>query len=267
MPTIDPSFIKKTVDKRLPKSRTDTLYELSKGWRNLALRQTVKNIQGKTKVPSLVDKLSSEVIEAEGAFGYYSKSSKQDKYSRQSIEECVDVGNMGLILMPVIFDPNSIKPGDFPDYSEMLVSIGYHNKRYKFAWVMPFDLSANYSNKELFEIYIKTIDAMILQQSMKFPDVSERRADALERFHSNYIMLHHDIDQYLEQNHFKHLAPPIEMSSKWVRMSGDMITHSLLLFGEIPEASYERYFRMATEKMRRRDLRYHVLNRLDEKST
>ena len=263
MPVVDPSSIKRRVDKRLPKSRADALYELSKRWRNLAFKQTVKNIQEKTKVPSLVDKLSSEVIEAEGAFGYYSKSSKRDKYSREAIEECIDVGNMGLILMPIVFDPNSIKPGDFPDYSEMLVSIRYHNKRYKFTWVMPFDLSANYSNKELFEIYIKAIDAMILQQGMKFPDVSERRADALERFHSNYIMLHHDIDQYLEQNHFKHLAPPIEMSSKWVRMSGDMITHSLLLFGEISEASYELYFRMATEKMRRRDLRYHVLNRLD----
>ena len=263
----DPSSIRKAVERRLPKSRTDRLYQLSRGWANLGFKQTAKNVREKTKVSSLVDKLSSEVIEVEGAFDLYSRSSKHAKYSRSAIEECTDVGNMGLILMPIIFDPDNIRHGSFPDYDDMLISMAYHNKRYKFVWAIPFDLSVNYSHKELFEIYIKSIDSTILQQSMKFPDESKRREDALKRFHSNYLMLHGNMDQFLEQNCFKHLAPPIEMSSKWVRMAGDVITHSLLLSGEISDASYERYFRSAIEKMRIRDLRYHALNRLDIQST
>ena len=179
-------------------------------------------------------------------------------------KELADVANMAEILMPLIFEEKSIDAGGFPPYQAMLISIRYHMERYGFRWVIPFDLSVAYSNKELFKIHTKVVESFVLQQKAKFSNETERIKDVIERFHLNYLILHHDIDEFLEQQSFEYMKPSIDMSSKWLRMTSDLITHVELLLGEVSEVSYEDFFGLATDKMKKRDSRYHGLTRLDD---
>lgn len=251
------------VEERMPQTRIDELYRLSEEWATTALGQTMKNKTKNTSIPSLVDKLSSEVIEAEGAIRYYAASSKKDKYREECVKEVCDVGNMALILMPIIFE--TPQPQDFPDYEEMLKSIAYHESRYGFEWVVPFDLSQQYPHRDLFKIYMRVVDSMILQQTQRSGNRQDSEKSFVDQFHLNYIMLHKDLDEFLEQDNFAYMHPHINMTSKWVRMTGDMITHSLILLGEV-SGTYEQYFQLATQKMQMRDRRYHeFLTRYDER--
>lgn len=258
--------IKKKIDENLPEKQIKKLYELEEVWKNTAFDQSVKNKENKRSVSSLVDKLSSEVIELEREMDYYNASTKKYKYADEALKEACDVANMAQILMPMTSEIDKDSVEHFPEFRDMVNSILYHKPRYDFLQVVSFDSSKSYSRQELFEIYIKNVDSVIVQQKMKFEDNANRISDTMTRFHKSYLMIHKDMDEYLEQNNFDRMKPHINMKPKWTRLAGDMVTQALLVAGEIDGASYEKFFVEATQKMMARDKRYNGINRLDEKN-
>ena len=258
--------IKKKINENLSSERLKNLYELEEEWKSIAFTQSVKNQRKKKSISTLLDKLSSEVIELEGAMDYYNASKKNYKYTDEALKEDCDVANMAQILMPMTLNLRKHNADNFPDFRGMINNLTYHNPRDDFLQVVSFDNSKNYSRQELFDIYIKNIDSMIVQQQMTFGNnKTERISDTMERFKKTYTMTYKKMDEYLEQNNFERMSPHINMKPKWARLTGGMLTQALLVSGEIDGASYEKFFQEATKKMKERDKRYHGIDRLDDR--
>lgn len=244
--------VKYEVEKYFKNISINELYKEFRGWKDAANMASKIYIERKDKVSSVSEKLSSEITE-NSVFNDYARSRKKDEthYKKLAADELIDMGNMAAILLPL--DPNNKNDTNYRfDLKTANISCAYHSERYDLKLDIPFDTSKNYTDKKLFEKWIKTLYSFHLQFKNKTPDESTRMLDLWSRLTESFYMIHKDLDDYIKQDYS--LLKYIDLRPKWQRMLFDTVGWSMILFLELDDPI--EYFRNAKEKMLERKKRY-----------
>ena len=258
--TIKTEDVKRLVDEKLD-PRMDELYTLFSAWEQKAYEHGV-DARSKFSVSSLKGKLAEEYLESRRALGRYFRviSLYKRSFAQIAAEEIGDVANMSTIIAPSFADEDGYEDGHIP-LRRMILSIYHRHPDFRNPATYSFDPSAEYAQRQLFEVWLKEVEAINIRIGLK----EGRRTKTLERVDFNIMEHLNEMDHFLMFD-YSDDREIINPNSIPIRILGDIVTNTLFLLSEVPECAYEHFFGIATKKMTDREKRYHTIRRWDDNS-
>ncbi|MBI2583235.1 MAG: hypothetical protein HYW25_01085 [Candidatus Aenigmarchaeota archaeon] len=250
----------------------DRLYPLFSEWERTAYDQGVR-ARDRYTANELKDKMASEYLEAKRALNRYFRVIRREhlqRYAEEAITEIGDFANMALIMCPqFVEDDSDIFDGRIP-LEIMLLSIYYRSLEYRTRPVFIHDPSRSHDQKKLFATWLREIEAINQTHREKTKGHDPTRTHA-----RRFLLLtrtDHNIEEELDaiDDHLKFDYSEREFMSfpqyRVLVALGNCIVNAMFLLGEFndPIMAYGDFFRIATEKMKKRDARYHPIARNDE---